>query len=150
MYNLGFPTNAIDVVADSYTNATTRVKLDFAMTNLIDLGRGTIQGGIPPPILFLIFIEPLLRWLHSAGRGYRFGGLSSIKEHAALQNSSSAYADDLAAMTSTHNDMQIQAEKIDAFVNWLGLKVNCQKCVITGILYKQAHGDDNVLSRKHE
>ena len=63
MYDLGFPINAIDVIADLYTNATTRVRLDFAMTDLTELGRGTIQGDIPPPILFLIFIEPFLRWL---------------------------------------------------------------------------------------
>ena len=71
MHDLGFPPAAIEVVTDLYTNAVTRIKLNFAVTDPIELGRGTIQGDIPSPILFLIFIEPLLRWLRSGGRGYR-------------------------------------------------------------------------------
>ena len=61
MHDLGFPPNAIEIVADLYTDAVTRIKLDFVVTDLIELGGGTIQGHIPSPILFLIFIEPLLR-----------------------------------------------------------------------------------------
>ena len=59
-FDPGFLTNAIDVNAYLYTNATTTVKLDFAMTDLMELGRGTIPGDIPSPILFLTFVEPLL------------------------------------------------------------------------------------------
>ena len=80
MHDLGFPPDAIEVVADLYTNAVTRIELNFAVTDPTELSRGTIQGYIPSPILFLIFIEPLLRWLQSCGRGYRHKCLINTPE----------------------------------------------------------------------
>ena len=67
MYDLGSPTDAIEMKASLYTDATTRINLDFALTDLIELGRGTIPGDMPLPIMFLTFIEPLLRWLQPGG-----------------------------------------------------------------------------------
>ena len=147
MYDLGFPTDAIEVIADLYTDATTRIKLDFAMTDLIELGRGTIQGDIPSPILFLIFIEPLLRWLQSGGRGYKYQCLGNTP-NAGHTTSNLAYADDLAAMTSIA-DMKLQAQKIQEFLTWSAMAVNCKKCAIKGMLYGQTHkdGSNNALSK---
>ena len=148
MHDLGFPPTAIEVVADLYTDAVTRIKLDFAITDLIELGRGTIQGDIHSPILFLIFIEPLLRWLQSGGRGYRHKCLINTPEDGHTI-SNLAYADNLAAMTNSIANMRVQAQKIQAFVNWSGMTVNCKKCAITGMLYGQAHrdGSSSVLSK---
>ena len=47
------------------------------------------------PLLFLIFIKPFVRWLHSGGRGYRLQAL----QNDSLKISSLAYADDLCAIT---------------------------------------------------
>ena len=80
MHDLGFPPAAIEVVADLYTNVVTRIKLNCAVIDPIELSRGTIQGDISFPILFLIFIEPLVRWLQSGGRGYRHKCLISTPE----------------------------------------------------------------------
>ena len=148
MHDLGFPPAAIEVVADLYTNAVTRIKLNFAVTDPIELGRGTIQGDIPSPILFLIFIEPLLRWLQSGGRGYRHKCMTNTPEDGHTI-SNLAYADDLAAMTNSIADMKVQAQKVQAFVSWSGMTVNCKKCAITGILYGQAHrdGSSSVLAK---
>ncbi len=52
MYDLGSPTDAIEMKASLYTDATTRINLDFALTDLIELGRGTIPGDMPLPIKF--------------------------------------------------------------------------------------------------
>ena len=64
-------------------------------------------------------------------------------------NSNLAYADDLAAMTNSIADMKVQAQKVQAFVSWSGMTVNCKKCAITGILYGQAHrdGSSSVLAK---
>ncbi len=68
MHDLGFPENAIEVIAELYTDAITKIKLYFAETGPTKIERGTIQGDTLSPLLFLIFIEPLSRWLQSGGR----------------------------------------------------------------------------------
>ncbi len=63
MYDLGFPTDAIDVVKDLYTNARTRIILPHGPTKELAIERGTLQGDTLSPFLFLLYIETLLRWL---------------------------------------------------------------------------------------
>ena len=94
MHDLGFPEDAIDVIAELYTDVITKIKLYFAETGLIKIERGTIQGDTLSPLLFLMFIEPLLKWLQSGGRGYECGCLSRSL-HADHTMTVSAYADDM-------------------------------------------------------
>ena len=120
MHDLGFPIDCIEAVI-----------LPNGNTAPIKIERGTIQGDSLSPLLFLIFLEPLLRWLHSGGRGYP---MSSLRKEG-TKISSLAYADDLCAMTSCSADLAMQAKKIETFGKWGGLKVNIKKCAATGILY---------------
>ena len=61
MYDLDFPTDAIDAVKNFYENATTQVKLPSGVcTGQIPVERGTIQGDTLSPFLFLLYMEPLL------------------------------------------------------------------------------------------
>ncbi len=151
MHDLGFPDDAVEVIAELYTDAITKIKLYFAETGPIKIERGTIQGDTLSPLLFLIFIEPLLRWLQSGGRGDKYGCLSKSL-HADHTTSASAYADDVLAEALSATDLARQAEKIEAFVNWSGMAVNVKKCAVTGILWGQAcrNGSDKVLSINDE
>ena len=45
-----------------------------------------------------------------------------------------AFADDLAVATNCRADMATQCDKISLYSNWAGLKVNQDKCAVTGIL----------------
>ncbi len=149
MHDFGLPENAIEVIAELYTNAITKIRLYFARTGPIKIKRGTIKGNTLSPLLFLTYIEPLLRWLQSGGRGYKFGCLSKSM-HADHTTSASAYADDMFAAALSATDLARQAEKMLAFENWSGMAVNVKKCVVTGILWGQArrNGSDKVLSSK--
>ena len=69
MKDLGFTQDAIHVINDLYTDAKTKIRLPYAETEAININRGTIQGDTLSPFLFLVFIEPLLRWMQSGGRG---------------------------------------------------------------------------------
>ncbi len=91
MHDLGFPEDAIEVIAELYTYAMTKIRLYCAETGPIKIERGTIQGDTLSLLLFLIFIELLLRWLQSGGRGYKYGCLSKSL-HADHTTSASAYA----------------------------------------------------------
>ncbi len=69
MYDLGFPTDAIDVVKNLYQNATTQVRLpQGGQTDQKSVKRGAIQGDTLSPFLFLLYMEPVLRWLQVGGR----------------------------------------------------------------------------------
>ena len=151
MQKIGFPGVAMNIVKDIYTNARTKISMPAGVTQDISIGRGTIQGDTLSPYLFLIFIEPLLRWLQHGGRGYAPGCLADTqhpKTVAAL-----AYADDLKTLTGTLSNMKLQAEKIQRFSTWSGMEVNAKKCAATAILHGQASAglakspDDDKLIR---
>jgi ribonuclease HI len=137
MYDMGFPTDAIDVVKDLYTGATTQVKWGTGLTSPIPVDRGSIQGNSLSPFLFLLYIEPLLRWLQVGGRGYMFGCLTENPE-ARIRNSlsSAAFADDLAILTSKVSDLRIQADKLSQYSDWAHMHVNNGKTMVSGVLYQ--------------
>ena len=97
MFDLGFPTDAIDVVKNLYYQAHTRIRLPSGCTGDIPVRRGTIQGDTLSPFLFLIYMEPLLRWLHAGNREYMHGHADTNTPNTKAINctSSGAFADDL-------------------------------------------------------
>lgn len=44
LYDLGFPTDAIEVVKDLYHQASTRIRTPYGPTDPVPIERGTIQG----------------------------------------------------------------------------------------------------------
>ena len=135
MWDMGFPLHAVQAVQGLYTGASTSIRAAFGTSDPIDIDRGTLQGDSLSPFLFLLFIEPLLRWLHVGGRGYKHGCTKDPAEQQKHACSAPAYADDLVAMTNSSRDLQVQAEKISMYLEWSGMEVNHKKCGATGVLY---------------
>ena len=136
MYDLGFPTDAIEVVKSIYEEATTRLTHNKGLGSFIQLIRGTIQGDTLSPLLFLIFIEPLHRWLKAGGRGYRQGCLTTQPALADQHNTGSlGYADDTTTLTNNPQDLQIQCDKVFKYSQWAGIPLNYTKCEVTAILH---------------
>ena len=73
MLDLGFLAHYVRAVVGIYSRATTHVTAPQGRMADLDVGRGTIQGDTLSPFLFLLFQEPLLRWLHSGGRDISLG-----------------------------------------------------------------------------
>ena len=131
MYDLVFPVTCIEAVKNLYQYAETSFLLPCGEAGPVENECGTIQGDSLSPLLFLIFVEPHVRWLHSGGRGYRLQALQSDS----LKVSSLTYTDDLCAITNRSHDLRLQAQKIEGFETWGGLKVNNNECAATGMLY---------------
>ena len=126
MLDLGYPNNAVNLIGNIYLQSTTTfIGEHFGKTQPIPIQRGTIQGDTLSPYLFIIFLEPLLRWLEQGNNGYTFG-TSKVKI------SSAAYADDLAAIANKLKSLQIQINKIDKFCDWASMDLEIPKCAITG------------------
>ena len=139
MWDMGFPLHAVQAVQQLYTGATTAIRTSFGTSDPIDIECGTLQGDSLSPFLFLLFIEPLLRWLHVGGRGYQHG-CTQPTDAARHACSARAYADDLAVLTGHWRDMEVQAEKVTLFLQWSGMAVNHSKCGVTGMLYRSSDG----------
>jgi hypothetical protein len=70
MSRLGYPARLIRLVNNVYSSSTTSIVTPFGKTKHMRVQRGTIQGDSLSPVMFAIYIEPLLRWLHTGARGY--------------------------------------------------------------------------------
>jgi hypothetical protein len=147
MYALGFPTDAIEVVKDLYTDARTKFMTPHGPTSEVPIDRGTLQGDSLSPFLFLVYVEPLLRWLHVGARGYQFGCLEG-KEKVENHLSSVAFADDLTVLCQTVGDLQAQANKVTAYSDWGDMMVNTTKTVATAALHGMAQAQGKMRVRR--
>jgi hypothetical protein len=147
MHDLNFPTDAIDAVKNLYENAATQVKLPSGVcTGQIPVERGTIQGDILSPFLFLLYMEPLLQWLHVGGRGYVhtcFPKENELQTHLANNISSASFADDLLCPTGNLKNLKVQASKLTLYSNWAGLIISGNETKVRGSLNASPSKDQN-------
>jgi len=141
---LGFPTDAIEAVKHLYTQASTQIRLPSGgSTDPIPVERGTIQGDTLSPFLFLLYLEPLLRWLH-VGREYNHACADSHDHSDSLVNlkhmhlnntlSNGALTDDLICLAGSLRNLHIQADKLTRYSNRAAPQVSGSKTKVTGIL----------------
>ena len=124
--DLGYPQDAVALFGNIYSHSTTTFIGDhFVKTQPIPIQRGTIQGDTLSPYLFIIFLEPLLRWLQRGNNEYTFNTSNTTI-------CSAAYADDLAAISNNLPSLQHQLNEIDKFREWAGMNLGIPKCAITG------------------
>eukprot|EP00878_Enallax_costatus_P001532 GHUV01001683.1.p1 GENE.GHUV01001683.1~~GHUV01001683.1.p1 ORF type:complete len:2173 (+),score=325.19 GHUV01001683.1:401-6520(+) len=138
LYDLGYPTDAVEVVKDLYSGARTKIQTPHGPTRELIIDRGTIQGDSLSPFLFVLYLEPLLRWLREGQRGYKAGSLApqgrEVQEKYRVSNIT--FADDINLLTNNRTDMLHQAEKLTRYANWGHLGINPTKTTITAALHK--------------
>ena len=126
MKDLGYPEDAVKLVGNIYSHSNTIFTGEhFGQTQKIPIQRGTIQRDTLSPYLFIIFLEPLLRWLQNGKHGYTLGT-------SKVTINSAAYADDLAIITNKLASLQNQLNKLDKYCEWAGMDLGITKCAITG------------------
>jgi hypothetical protein len=105
---LGIPEDFISIVANLYKGAHTTFETPYGKTRQIPVLRGTLQGDPLSPLLFLLMVEPLIRWLKSLQKGYT---LTSNK----LNLASKWYADDATLIAHNVSDLNTQLDVVNTF-----------------------------------
>jgi len=114
---IGFNEHFIRAIRDIYTGNTTRVITPYGATEEVRVMRGVRQGCPMSPILFILFMEPLLNYINDHVEGYRIPG-------SQVPISVLAYMDDIAFETQTHEAMQACFRIMSVFCHYYGLKMN--------------------------
>ena len=126
MKDLRYPTDFINLIGNIYSQSSTIFTGEhFKKTLPIPIQRSTIQGDTLSQYLFIIFLKPLLRWLQQGNSEYTF-------DTSEVKISSTAYADDLAAIANKLEILQTQLNKLDKFCEWAGMNLGIPKCVVIG------------------
>ena len=125
MEDLGYPLDAIALIGNIYSEASTSFRgACFTTTPPIQISRGTIQGDTLSPYLFIIFLEPLLRWLEKNNLGYNFNTSPNTI-------TTTTYVDDLAIITDNIKHVQPQLNKLKQYSEWAHMDLGINKCTIT-------------------
>ena len=126
---MGYPEPIRRALERIYEHPTTVVKTEHGDTEEIALGRGTIQGDTLSPLVFLIFLDPLLQWIEKDSEGYR----SELHDHVSTHG---GYADDLVGLSTSLAGLKQLASKITEYAQWGDLDINVSKSAVTATVMK--------------
>jgi hypothetical protein len=120
------PREIIDRIINLYKDNKANIYTPHGVTeNEIDIENGVKQGDTLSPLLFILFINPLLMKLRESKLGYKFGKNEEIK----IANIT--YSDDNTLMTSSEEEMAKLTSIVIEFCKQTGIRLNPTKCVYT-------------------
>ncbi len=114
---MGLPENMIKLIMELNTNFKVKIESDFGETRVINVERRIRQGYPLSPIIFYLFIEPLLKWLEKREEGY-------IINKERIKIPSLAYMDNIVMVNKNKKETKIQSKKLEKYSNTYGLKVS--------------------------
>jgi len=114
----GLDENLIALIMDMNTENSTVINTDFGNTDPVQIQRGIRQGCPLSPLLFCLYIEPLLRWIWDQHNGYRMSQEPEVKIPML------AYMDDLVILTETREEMAQILGKLGQYTREYGIQVS--------------------------
>ena len=115
------------VLVALYSSATSRVRVGAALSPAFAVQRGVAQGCPLSPLLYAIFIDPVLQDMQSLWHpDMLWVGPPTSKRKLVGQ----AYADDLAGITATQQGLQRVVDTVHAHSLRWGWSLNVHKSVV--------------------
>ena len=120
LHAYGIPPKIISIIKTFYEKFECSIIMGNALAEWFPVQSGVRQGCIISPILFLVTID----WITTnttadRPRGIQWTLLSQLEDLD--------FADDLALLSTNHNNMQAKTERLNNFARQVGLKINTSK-----------------------
>lgn len=122
---LSFPEQVANFIKSTLDESSYVVHTGYGPTDPIKLLTGLKQGDPCAPVLFILFIEILIRALKSKGIGYKFEYPFKTNIPPSLVQ---AFCDDFLITTDDVREMDEAMGVIEQFEEWSGMEVNHGKC----------------------
>ena len=152
MREIGLPECYVRTCEQLYRASSTAYITPHGLTPQIPIHRGTLQGDTLSPFLFTLFIEPLMRWIQSGGRGYVTTCTKHCEGEFTITYDEHGYADDISITTGNLADLKVQLRKLHLFSQYTGLQLAIPKCEVTGALWDRGNPatKENILTLKNQ
>ena len=108
-------------INDTLKDASMKIKCYEGFTCSIPIKRGVLQGDTLSPIIFLVVMETVLRYVRYSCPTY------GMRLPNGMNNFLKAFADDLTIVTESDRDMQLALNAHTKVLSDLGLKINVDK-----------------------
>jgi exonuclease III len=133
MRRLRMPEAFIDVIADSLTGLSSRVRTAYGMSAPFDVQRSLRQGCPLAPLLFVVLMDALHDGLErNPFTGEQHGLVLRLPDGASESLPSLGYADDTNALTNTLAALRTQNDWVHYFMRFNSLRLNHAKCELVG------------------
>ena len=137
---LGIPPDFLSIIKDLYTDRTTCIRTIHGTTSPIKCLRGTVQGDCLSPLLFILYLEPLLQWFAVGKDGYCVPNVDYVHNGAAhdvaagpfVDCSDALCADDLALTARSETGLLRMVRKVQLYCEWARIEINVGKCAVSG------------------
>ena len=121
----GIPPQGVDFLLALDGTGTSRIITPFGVTKPVAIKRGVRQGECLSSTKFIIWLEP---WLQQTAQSFPNGGYTLPDGTRVLLL---CFADDIAILTSSHEDMQAIMSSLCTFLSYHGVTISAKK---TGLL----------------
>jgi hypothetical protein len=119
----GFLEKLVNLIRNMYTDNTVSIFTDYGITDPISVMQGVQQGDPLSPLLFNIFINPIIERLHQSGSGYQMenGDRMGVV----------AFANNIAILSRTPEGMKELWTELSRYCMDSGLRIKATKSAYT-------------------
>ena len=118
LINMGFSSNIVDIILSLITSRTTQIITKYGLSNPVYINRGVPQGDVISPLLFIIFLNPLLAQIEKTDIG------KAMANRTKFEGLVLAFADDIKLSASSLKDLQSMMDTVAHFSEKNGMTLN--------------------------
>lgn len=133
MDKFGIPKIMCNFVRTKLEGCKFRLRFNGFESEPIEQNSGVAQGDPNSPLEYIIFQEPLHRWIETHCKGYTFSTVSDLTNN--MTHKQNGYADDIVGLTSSLDDLETMLSGVNKFCEWGGSNINAKKCAIMALDY---------------